>query len=120
MRTSRILSSRGRLRRRIGAPLANAAVLLVTTLLVRAIAQAAAPPPVAPLAAGPVDAPIDLRGRVVDPAGRPLAGAAIEILDFAEPGAHARTFSASDGRFTFRALARRSVLLRVSHDSHYT
>ncbi|MDC0666177.1 CapA family protein [Nannocystis radixulma] len=72
------------------------------------------------LAGAPVDAPIDLRGRIVDRDGRPLAGATVELVDFAAKGARPRLTSGRDGRFAARDLARRSLLLRISHPSHYT
>lgn len=84
-----------------------------------ALGSIPSPADMGPLAGVDVDPSIDLRGLVVDRAGRPLAGATIEIIDFAAESRTRRATTGPDGRFTVAALARRSVLLRVSRDGHY-
>lgn len=101
-------------------------IRLALSLLAIAVASTA-PRPVAaaPPSSGPemfagidVDAPIALRGLVVDRARRPIAGATIEIIDFGAGGKKAdslRIATGRDGRFAVAGLARRSVLLRIAH-----
>ncbi|PCC73398.1 capsule synthesis protein PGA_cap [Nannocystis exedens] len=98
------------LARRLG-PLLFAGATALATVSVRA-----APEPVLSAAA---DGALRLRGRIVDRDGRPLVGVTVEAVDFAATRRPPRVVSGPDGRFLLPGLPRRSLLLRLTHGSHY-